>query len=107
MFLVWRGYGILVPIVVIVAFFALVLINQSLGLPDALIIFLTGLLPGAFLWWFGRKVNDPSKDRIVQDVATGEMVRLKSRHDFFWIKIEHWAVVLVVAALVIAVVNLF
>ncbi len=87
MFIVWRGYGILVPISVVVAFFALVLANEPLGLPSSLIFVLNGLIPGAFLWWLGRKVNNANNDKLVQDVETGEMLRLKTRHDFFWIKI--------------------
>lgn len=107
MFIVWRGYGIVVPLVVVAAFFLLIIISESLGLPATLMFVLNGLLPGAFLWWFGRKVNDPSKDQLLQDVQTGEMVRLTKRHDFFWIKIEHWAIVLLVAAAIVAVLGGF
>ncbi len=102
MFIVWRGYGILVPIVAVVAFFLAVILGDTLTLPTDYLMLIAGLLAGGFLWWFGRKVNDPSKDRLVRDEQSGEQLRLSSRHDFFWVKIEYWAVILVLFGLVIA-----
>ena len=102
MFIVWRGCGILVPLVAVVVFFVTVIIGDSVAIPTDYLFLPAGLLAGGFLWWFGRKVNDPAKDRVVRDEATGERLRLRTRHDFFWIRIEYWAVLLVLFALVIA-----
>lgn len=102
MFIVWRSYGILVPIVTVVAFFVTVILADTLNLPTDYLMLFAGVVAGGFLWWFGRKVNYPAKDQLLRNEATGELVRLRDRHDFFWIKIEYWAVPLVLFALVIA-----
>lgn len=73
---------------VAVAFFVTVLIVDPLGVPASLGFGLSGLISAAVLWWFGRKVHDPSKDKLLEDLETGEMVRLKSCHDFFGSKLS-------------------
>ncbi len=73
MFIVWRGYGILVPIVTAVAFFLTVILADTLTLPTDYLMLIAGVVAGGFLWWFGRKVNDPAKDQLLRNEATGEL----------------------------------
>jgi hypothetical protein len=54
------------------------------------------LLSGAALWFLGRKLNDPAKDRILFDPQTGEEVRSARRHTLFWIRMEYWGVLVVI-----------
>jgi hypothetical protein len=54
------------------------------------------LLSGAALWFLGRKLNDPAKDRILFDPQTGEEVRSARRHTLFWLRMEYWGVLVVI-----------
>lgn len=86
--LVWRGWGIL-AFILAMASFAVV---GATGLPQPYSGLLSGAVAAAAIWFTGRRLNDPAKDRLVTDAATGEMLRLRSRHDLFWIPMQWWAI---------------
>jgi len=92
MVLIWRGYGFLVPVFWLVGYALYHLLADGLDLP----FFPSGMalcvLTGFALWHIGKRLNDPKRDRLLLDPATGETVRLIDRHDLFWIKMEYWSI---------------
>lgn len=91
MILIWRGYGFLVPVLAVTGFVAFILLNEKLHPAHPVMIFaLCGGIAVLF-WRVGKTMNHPDRDRLLLDPRTGQHVRLTSRHDFFWIKLEHWA----------------
>ena len=101
--IVWNGLGILVPVIA----FATLLLTQAVA--DAV----TGvegfytahsslqaaalLSAAAVIWFLGRYLNGKPGRRLV-DKATGEEFVVRPHHALFWVKMEYWAVVLVLAA---------
>jgi len=96
-FIVWRGYGILVPVLaVLVGFMPLVLAQAVLG--DAnyhhyvgVLGLLTSLAAAGAIWVLGRTLNG-RPGRVLVDPNTGERVELRKRHDLFWIPFEWWSI---------------
>src|SRR5215218_3481462 len=101
--IVWRGFGFLV---LVIAFAAALLVqvvvdavvgpdtytrNTSLWLPVALV------LAAPIIWFLGRRFNGRAA-RVLLDPQTGEEVVLRPDHSFIWIKMEYWAIGLVVIA---------
>jgi hypothetical protein len=108
--LVWQGWGLVVPAV---PFLTLVLAQAAAeaafgpGTSDqhAAWVVALALLPAAFaLHRLGRRLNRGG--RTLVDAATGETVVLRRRHSFWFVRVEHWGVVLAVAALVFLVTGL-
>ena len=104
--IIWRGWGIIAPFILI-GFAAIAqAIGQSL-IPNQphythYITWFesTGLLLGSLLCWFlGRYLN--SKQIIIINEATGRVGRTKSRHTCWFIPFEYWSVVGILAILVI------
>lgn len=57
---------------------------------------------GYGLWHLDRRLGeDPG--RVLVDPATGEQVRLVNKHDFFWLPLGFWGVVLGVLGAALAV----
>ncbi|MDQ1078507.1 hypothetical protein [Pseudoroseomonas cervicalis] len=108
--LIWRGWGILVLPIVLLGGIAAIAV-QDLVLPRSTTATLAcmagGLLLSAWLvWWSGRKLNGaPGRELI--DAQTGERIRLRPRHDLFFIRMEYWAVPLLLAALAIVVLGAY
>ncbi len=92
---VWTGAGILVLLVALIGWALGVSLGGShFGGPIGL------LASGGLLWLVGRKLNNPSNDRILYDPATGAEVRAGKRHTLFWIRMEHWGVLVVIMGVV-------
>jgi hypothetical protein len=103
--IIWRGLGFLVAII---SFLCLVLAEaivesiynnesyyQDHGWPAA-----TGLvIAAAILWPLGRKLNQ-EKAKVLVDKETGEELILEKHHDFFFIRMEYWAPILIVIGIV-------
>ena len=99
--IVWRGYGILVPII---AFAALVLMQLAVDglladdywkthrwpLPAAAVI------AGGVLWTIGRRVNAGRVQHWVDPASGLEFTRRGAAHSFFYVPME-WAGVAVAA----------
>lgn len=101
--IIWSGLGFLVPIFGMVA---LVIASAAWGgqgeSPYPFMV--AAALAAVPTWFVGRRLNDPAKDRELQDPATGEAVRVSHRATFFFINMEWWAIaflVLVPVALVV------
>lgn len=92
MFIIWRGYGFLVPIITIVVgglvsgvtsviFNRVPLLGMCLGT----------LASAAVIWFVGNKLNNPAKARVMIDKQTGQEFLLKQNHSLFFIKMQYWA----------------
>ncbi|WBV42209.1 hypothetical protein [Pseudoroseomonas cervicalis] len=108
--LIWRGWGILVVPIVLLAGIAAIAV-QDLVLPRSQLATLAcmagGLALAAWLvWWSGRKLNGAPVRNLV-DVQTGERIRLRPRHDLFFIRMEYWAVPLLLMAALILVLGVY
>ena len=99
--LIWRGWGILVPIipifiwVLVPELFKSVLAQTTYTEYFKYISALSILLGAVALWILGKKLND-AEGRSLIDETTGEKVLLRANHSLFFINIEHWAVPLVI-----------
>lgn len=109
----WRGLGLLtVPIIALTAaitggVLGWLLVALTTGVDSkndfvASIVFLIAtisLIAGAAANWFiGRRLNG-GEGRVLVDPKTGEEVVLRSRHDFFFVKMEYWSIPVVLVAL--------
>jgi hypothetical protein len=61
--------------------------------------FVGGIAGGILCWLWGRKLNDPSKDRLAVDAKTGEQIRIEHRHKLMFVPVQYWAFALVVVAI--------
>ena len=96
--IIWTGWGILV-----VLEFVLVLAGiGGMKLGEPVTGLLSGTIAAAVIWFTGRRFNDPAKDRLVVDPATGEQIRLVTRHTFFWIPMQWWAIPAALLGLLLA-----
>ncbi len=89
MTLVWRGAGILVPLI---ALATALIIAKSTDMESLKGVGLSGIIAGAALLLIGY-FTMPGK---VLDPETGEKVS-KKKHDFFFIPIIVWGALLVIA----------
>lgn len=99
----WKGWGILVPAV------AAIMSILSLAVGDALLsdaaferhsvgVAAVGLAgAAAIVWRLGRRLNGVEA-RVLLDQATGQTVTLRSRHTFYFLRMEHWGILLGIAA---------
>ena len=94
---IWSGWGFLTVIITLGG----AVIGQ-LFLGDRYGIGLGFLLAAIANFLAGRKLNDPSKDKIVVDEKTGERIALKRRSTLFFIPMEYWSI----PVAIIAVINL-
>jgi hypothetical protein len=78
---IWQGWGILVLLEGALVFAAV----RGLGFPEPVTGISAGLLAGVMVWFTGRWLNDPSRDRTVIVAQNGETMRLARRHTVFWI----------------------
>ena len=100
---IWRGWGILtIPIVILIGGLVVAVLNNLLGGTGryAGLALTAGLLAAAVVNWFvGRHLNRTPARELV-DPATGERVVIRRSHDLFFVPMQWWSVLLVVAALV-------
>lgn len=101
--IVWRGWGILV---VIVAALAVALVRGvtvalfGAGTYDrqgAWLLPLSLTLAAPIVWPLGRFLNGRDARTLV-DPATGQRVTLRPDHSLFFIRMEYWAIILVLVA---------
>lgn len=105
--IIWSGWGLLaIPVGFIGIMFG-VAVDRALypgiepmpSWPLALGL----LLAAAAAWWLGRRLN-AAGDQVLQDPATGALVRLRRRHSLFFIPLQWWSIaMLAFAALVLTV----
>ncbi|WP_200845185.1 hypothetical protein [Roseomonas sp. 18066] len=102
--IIWQGWGILTVLILVgvpgagmAALFA-VLGSKPAPLAFGLATALLVLLGGAANWWVGRRLNGgPGRELI--DARTGQRLILRPRHSLFWIPMQYWSVLSLLAAL--------
>ncbi|WP_376096446.1 hypothetical protein ACE7GA_04890 [Roseomonas sp. CCTCC AB2023176] len=111
--IIWSGWGILAPLVALLAGVPVLLAGNALlagiagGRWLGLSLVLGLLAAAAAVWWVGKRLNDqPGRELI--DARTGERLILRPSHRLFFIPMQWWAVplaALAAVALVASVVN--
>ena len=106
MFLIYRGLGILAPVLLFVITALVSLItntythNTSYADQHVWVMSL-GCLVGSVACWYAGKYLNGKPGRIVIDEQTGRRMEIKTRHSCFFIPFEYWAGVGVVISVVI------
>jgi hypothetical protein len=96
-FIIWRGWGILAPILALIVWLVpLGLIQSALGNANysshsGLFSCLFGILAAVAIWFVGRALNGVP-GRVLVDPATGQQVILRKHNDLFFIPMQWWAV---------------
>jgi hypothetical protein len=114
----WRGWGFLVPVIVVVVTFAFAVIvslitglfhmgQQITNVLDALAVIVGGLASAVILWFWGRRLNsDPG--RVLIDPKTGEQLLFRPRvHTLFWIPMQWWSIPVAILMLILGVAMMF
>ncbi|WP_419899351.1 hypothetical protein [Roseomonas sp. USHLN139] len=106
--IIWQGWGILTLLILGgVPALGVALLGAAMGsrpapLPFTLATLALVLLGGALNWWVGRRLNGgPGRELI--DARTGQRVLLRPRHALFWIPMQYWSVLSLLAALFLGV----
>ncbi|MGB0952736.1 MAG: hypothetical protein ACPG31_05900 [Planctomycetota bacterium] len=94
MLVIYRRWGLMVPLVFAFAAFGIVLLESAVtdrvegergwGLGPVL------LLSALILWPLGRRMNADNK-KVVLDTEAGEEIRIDRSHSFFFLNVEWWA----------------
>lgn len=104
MIVIWRGWGIAVPFIVVAMVLVMeLLVDKVTGTPAFRMghswIWLVDMLPAALvLWWLGSKL-EARPGRMVIDKQTQTEFELKAKHDLFWIPVKWWALPLIALGL--------
>ena len=94
MFIIWKGYGFLVPFITAVIVAAVSMIFWYL-FPKSIFLgpCLGSFAAAAAIWLVGKKFNSPTKNKILVDQQTGKEFLFKPDHSLFFIKMQYWAFV--------------
>lgn len=107
MLLVWRGWGIAIPVIVIVIQLLVEQVMErfaaSLVVPQRQVWLLGLSLAALVVWWVGRWL-EARPGRVVIDKQTQAEYEIKAKHDLFWIPFKWWAIPLVAMGLTFALV---
>lgn len=111
MIFIWRGAGGVMILIGIIACLVINIVTSKIY--DESNYFQTHLWPKlAALWvtglccfFLGRYLNS-RPPRLLIDPATGQQVELKPIHDFMFIKLEYWGIILDVLGVVLLLFNL-
>jgi hypothetical protein len=57
----------------------------------------------AAVWFVGKKFNDPAKNRVMVDKATGQEFIISQNHSLFFIKMQYWAIPLALLGVILLV----
>ena len=92
MFIIWKGYGFLVPFIAaaVIGVFS-VLLWQLFPKSVLLGPCLGSFAAAAAIWFIGKKFNSPTKNRIMIDKANGREFLFKPDLSLFFIKMQYWA----------------
>ncbi|MBL0388596.1 hypothetical protein JJB07_18485 [Tumebacillus sp. ITR2] len=105
MILIWSGFGFLVPLLPFgLALLTNLLVDSILGphyfdehaWPLAFALWVAAGL----LWTIGKYLDKKHPGRVLIDPETGQQFHFKRNHSFFWLKLQIWAPVIAVAAIV-------
>lgn len=110
--IVWQGWGILVVVLAIVPIIVMQLLADGLMGPGGWSRNNSWLLPVALLiaapliYFVGKRLNE-GQERVLVDPQTGQEVRIRRTHSLFWVRMEYWAAIVAVIAVVAFIAGLF
>ena len=93
--IIWRGWGILVPVLAVLGL-ALGVWFQDGTIAQNMEQLGSGIglvLAGTALFYLGSRLHAPSRGKVVIEKDTGQEIVLRTKHDFFWIKMEYCGVI--------------
>ncbi len=105
--IIWSGWGIIVfPILIVCIGGTIFIWSDLLGLNEN-VPFIANLwyllafsLAGSLSWLIGKRINQPSKHHVGLHRHTGQDVRVKPRHTFFYIRLEYWGIILPIIGII-------
>ena len=103
--IIWRGWGILAAVIVLVALIGMELVAEALQgsgayqEETALWAGLGLLLAGAVIYPLGRRLNG-AEGRVMVDKQTGQEVVIKPVHSLFFIRMEYWGLAALAGGLI-------
>jgi hypothetical protein len=101
--ILWKGWGILallIPAVLVAGGDSVLQDVMGSQYNSPVIKALLLLASAAAVWVAGRKLNSTPVKKLI-DPETGEVVGIKSVHSMFWIPMQWYAVLWMVAAVVV------
>ncbi|TCW38960.1 hypothetical protein [Laceyella sacchari] len=110
--IVWKGWGILIlPIVALCVAPLQFLTVEWLNFPEQSLPANLALIVGFFLsaiiiWFLGKRLNSKTAERVFVDKESGQEFKLGPQHSFFYIRMEYWAFILPVIAVIIFIARL-
>ena len=95
MIIIWKGYGFLVPFIIVSVVGAISVLSWLL-FPTTVFLgpCIGSFLAAAAVWYIGKKFNSPLKNRVMIDKQSGQEFILKPDHSLFFIKMQYWAFVM-------------
>jgi hypothetical protein len=102
MLFIWSGFGFLTPVIGVGVTMVGTMIGALLHVPFNYSFALGLLIAAAVNWYVGSKLNDPNKDGTVIDQKTGRQLVLRRRHKLFFIPMQYFSILAVVAAVAVA-----
>ena len=99
--MIWRGIGWLgILIVFLVSLFGelltedIIFKDENYYQQHAWPFSLSLTFSAAIVWYLGKKVFPPTERKLI-DQKTGQEVIFKDSHDFFFIRMEYWGIILI------------
>jgi len=87
--IIWSGYGflgVLIPFVILLGGAPLLRDRVPESVDDVIILLISALL----VWFVGRRLNN-QPERVVKDMESGEIMKIKQNHTLFWIPMQYFA----------------
>ena len=100
MFIIWKGYGFLVPFIAAAVIGIISVVCWQL-FPKTIFLgpCLGSFAAAAAIWTIGNRFNSPLKNRVMIDKASGQEFLIKPDHSLFFIKMQYWAFLVGAAAI--------
>lgn len=106
--IIWSGWGILfVPIVALCNVLIIFIWHDLFNLEDShpliknFAFVISFLCSGVITWYVGKALNRSPKEQVYIHKESGEEVKFRPRHSFFFIRLEYWGFILPVVGIII------
>ncbi|MGV9007652.1 MAG: hypothetical protein ACOH1H_13050 [Brevundimonas sp.] len=108
--LVWSGWGILVPVFILIAFLVSTpvagLVTSDTDLMMAISTIITGLLAGLATFLAARKLEEGQGRAFIDEATQQRIVVRRSAGSLFFVPTRYWAYIVPVVAVIVAVFSL-
>ena len=89
--IVWSGWGILTPLIILVTSGFVTKALQALAIPKGVDLAVGLIVGGVINYIIGRALNAPVHDRNLVDPKTGQVVILRRSNTFFFLPMQIWS----------------